>query len=46
MSVPIYLKERNVSTYKATPVFQPGKIVGSRSLVFAGLTVTADRHSI
>ncbi|WMW23854.1 hypothetical protein RE474_06975 [Methanolobus sediminis] len=47
MSVPIYPKRRNVSIFKATPVFLPGKIVSSWYFVFAGLlTVTADRHRI
>ncbi|MDK2827120.1 MAG: hypothetical protein PWQ44_2300 [Methanolobus sp.] len=46
MSVPIYLKKRNVSIFKATPVFRPGKIVSSLVFVFAGFTVTADRHRI
>ncbi|MDI3485870.1 MAG: hypothetical protein PWQ75_2605 [Methanolobus sp.] len=46
MSVPIYLKRKNVSIFKATPVFRPGKIVSSWIFVFAGLTVTEDRHKI
>lgn len=46
MSVPIYTTRRNVSIFKATPVFKPGKIISSWYFVFAGLTVTSDRHRI
>jgi hypothetical protein len=46
MSVPIYTTRRNVSIFKATPVFKPGKIISSWYFVFAGLTVTSDRHKI
>jgi hypothetical protein len=46
MSVPIYLKKRNVSTFKATPEFKPGKVIRTWHFVFAGSTVTADRHCI
>ncbi|MBP1909516.1 hypothetical protein [Methanolobus bombayensis] len=46
MSVPIYTKKINVSIFKATPVFRPGKIMIFWHSVLAGFTVIAGRHSI
>ncbi len=44
MSVPIYLKKRNVSTFKATPGLKLGTVIKNRGFVFAGSTVATNRH--
>lgn len=44
MSVPIYLKKRNVSTFKATPDFKPDIVIMSWFLGIAVSISSAGRH--
>lgn len=44
MSVPIYLKRWNVSTFKATPGFKREKVLKNQDFVFAGSALVINRH--
>ncbi len=46
MSVPIYLKKRNVSIFKAISGFRPKKITTHRYFAFAGPSLTTGRHGL